>query len=79
MAMLWRSACNRNTTTSSTNAENNGKGSEEGACPVLGQESASSISTAEGSKRFASHCNKNTRNKGNHCSGRSKGRCSRQD
>eukprot|EP00957_Ditylum_brightwellii_P136637 10420076-Ditylum_brightwellii.AAC.1 len=45
---------------SSTNTENYGKGSEEGARPVLGQESASSISTTEGSKRSALHCNNKT-------------------
>eukprot|EP00957_Ditylum_brightwellii_P076809 5838788-Ditylum_brightwellii.AAC.1 len=53
MAMLWHSSCNRNTTTSSTNAEVNGKGSEEEVCPVSGQKSTYNISTTEGSKRSA--------------------------
>eukprot|EP00957_Ditylum_brightwellii_P102299 7798546-Ditylum_brightwellii.AAC.1 len=60
MAMLWCSSRNCNTTTSSTNAEDNGKGSKEEACSVLGQEFASSISTTEGSKRSALHCNNET-------------------
>eukprot|EP00957_Ditylum_brightwellii_P076318 5800695-Ditylum_brightwellii.AAC.1 len=58
--MPWRSSHNHNTTTSSINAEDNMKGSEEGARPVLGQESASSISTIEGSKRSALCCNNET-------------------
>eukprot|EP00957_Ditylum_brightwellii_P089166 6790492-Ditylum_brightwellii.AAC.1 len=60
MAMLWRSSRNRNTTTSSTNTEDNRKGLEEGACPVLGQESTSSISKTEGSQRSTLHCNNKT-------------------
>eukprot|EP00957_Ditylum_brightwellii_P082470 6269915-Ditylum_brightwellii.AAC.1 len=57
MAMLWHSSCNCSTTSSSTNAEDNGKGSEEEARPVLGQESTSNISTTEGSERSASYHN----------------------
>eukprot|EP00957_Ditylum_brightwellii_P028815 2176821-Ditylum_brightwellii.AAC.1 len=58
--MRWHSPHNCNTTTSSTNAEDNGKGSEEEAFPVSGQESASSINTTERSKRSSLRCNNKT-------------------
>eukprot|EP00957_Ditylum_brightwellii_P015899 1197624-Ditylum_brightwellii.AAC.1 len=60
MAMLRRSSRNCNTTTSFTNVEDNRKGSEEGAHPVLCHESTSSISTTEGSKKSALCCNNKT-------------------
>eukprot|EP00957_Ditylum_brightwellii_P095560 7278464-Ditylum_brightwellii.AAC.1 len=60
MAMLQRSSRNHNTTTSSTNAEDNGKGADKEAHPVSGQESASSTNKTEGSKKYSLHCNNKT-------------------
>eukprot|EP00957_Ditylum_brightwellii_P091108 6936224-Ditylum_brightwellii.AAC.1 len=60
MALHWHSLCNHNTTTSSTNAEDNGKGSKEEAHLVSGQESTSSTNTTERRKRSSLCCNNKT-------------------
>eukprot|EP00957_Ditylum_brightwellii_P208437 15357432-Ditylum_brightwellii.AAC.1 len=64
MAMLQRSSRNQNTTTSFTNAEDNGKGSEEDTPLVSGQESASSTNTTERRKRSSLCCNIKTQEMG---------------
>uniref|UniRef100_A0A7S1ZLS8 Uncharacterized protein n=1 Tax=Ditylum brightwellii TaxID=49249 RepID=A0A7S1ZLS8_9STRA len=60
MAMHWHSSHNRNTTASSTNADDNGKGLEEDAPPVSGQESASSTNTTERSNKSSLRHTKKT-------------------
>eukprot|EP00957_Ditylum_brightwellii_P033522 2540290-Ditylum_brightwellii.AAC.1 len=60
MAMCWCAPGNRITTTSSTNAEDNGRGSEEDAPLVTGQESASSTNTRERRTRSSLRCNNKT-------------------